>query len=296
MMSTAALYLAIVLFWGTLFFAVTFQVDAVAPEVSVAYRFALAGVLVLAWCVWRRRRLVFTWRQHLLLALQGVIMFSLTDLLLYNAIRFISSGLVALILSTLPIMNILFAALLLGMPIRPVVLAGALMGLAGIAMVFWRDLAAFDLSSPGLIGFVLCLGTTAAGSLAQILSARNQRAGIPVVETVGFCMLYGAGFSTIVCLWLGRSFTWDWSAAYVVSFVYILLPCTLFAWTFYLVVLGRIGPDRSAYVNILAPIVALAISTLFEDFRWTGLSLAGAAAILGGSLLILTSFRRPVAA
>jgi drug/metabolite transporter (DMT)-like permease len=294
-MNIATLYIAIVFFWGTLYYAISFQVGAVVPEVAVVYRFALSGILVLGWCVWRRRRLSFTWRQHLVLMVQGAMMFSLTDMLLYNAIQYITSGVAALILSTLPIMNILFAALFLGMKIRRVVLLGALIGLVGMGMVFWPELAVFDPASAGLVGFSLCLVATVSASLAQIVSARNQRAGLPAVETAGICMLYGAGFSTLVCLALGRSFTWDWSGEFVLSFAYIVVICTLFSWVFYLILIGRVGPDRSSYVSILAPIVALIVSTLLEDFRWTPLSLAGAAAVLCGSLLVLASFRRRAA-
>ena len=291
-MNIATLYIAITLFWGTLYYTISFQVGVVAPEVAVAYRFALSGILLLCWCVWRRRRLSFTWRQHLILMGQGVIMFSLTDMLLYNAIQYVTSGLAALILSTLPIMNTFLAALFLGTRIRPMVLVGALFGVVGIGMVFWSELSVFDLTSAGMIGFGLCLATMVWASLAQIISARNQRAGLPPVETAGFCMLYGAGFSVLTCLWLGRPFTWDWSAGFVLSFAYIVVVCTLFSWVFYLILIGRIGPDRSAYVSILAPIIALIVSTVFEDYRWTPLSLAGAAAILGGSLFILVSFRQ----
>ena len=289
--STAAIYAAIVLFWGSLYFAISFQVGAIAPEVAVAYRFGLSGALILGWCIWRRKALKFSARQHLILFGQGVIMFSLTDMLLYNAIAYITSGVAALVLSTLPIFNIFFASIFLGMRIRPPVFVGAIFGVSGIVMVFWPELSAFDLTSTSLIGFGLCLIATVSASLAQIVSAYNQRSGLPPVETAGLCMLYGAAFSVLVSLCLGRNFTWDWSNDFLLSFGYIVIVCTVFAWVCYLILIGRIGPDRAGYVSILVPIIALVISTLFEDFRWTMLSLAGAGAIISGSLFILLSFR-----
>ena len=39
--------------WGTTWYAITFQYGPVPPEVSVAYRFALAAVLLLGWCLAR---------------------------------------------------------------------------------------------------------------------------------------------------------------------------------------------------------------------------------------------------
>ena len=60
--------------------------------------------------------------------------------------------------------------------------------------------------------------------------------------------------------------------------------------------IGRLGPDRAAYVILLTPITALAISTAQGDFAWSALSLAGAATVLAGNVVVLTKLeRRPLA-
>jgi len=51
--------------------------------------------------------------------------------------------------------------------------------------------------------------------------------------------------------------------------------------------LGRIGADRAAYATVLFPVVALAISTVFEGYRWTGPALAGTGLILIGNFIVL---------
>lgn len=93
--ATSTLFIACTLIWGTTWYAITFQLGAVAPEVGVALRFALAAVLLLAWCAWRGIGLAYARREHALFALQGLTGFALSYILIYHAERFIVSGLVA---------------------------------------------------------------------------------------------------------------------------------------------------------------------------------------------------------
>ena len=64
----------------------------------------------------------------------------------------------------------------------------------------------------------------------------------------------------------------------------------------YFPVVRKIGPGRAAYSSALVPIVAMALSTLFEGYRWTLLSACGAALAIGGIVLALMSRRPPVPA
>ena len=59
--------------------------------------------------------------------------------------------------------------------------------------------------------------------------------------------------------------------------------------------MGRIGADRAAYSSVLFPIVALAISTAFEGYRWTAEGAVGVVLVLAGNLVALTRTARPAA-
>ena len=47
-MTDGLLYLAVVVIWGTTWIMIKFQLGVVPPEVSVAYRFAIAAALMFA--------------------------------------------------------------------------------------------------------------------------------------------------------------------------------------------------------------------------------------------------------
>src|SRR5437868_9365510 len=92
---TATLFLTATLIWGSTWLAIKYQLGAVAPEISVAYRFAAAGALLIVWCFATRRSLRFTRREHLFLALQGALFFGLNYAAIYIAEQYVTSGLVA---------------------------------------------------------------------------------------------------------------------------------------------------------------------------------------------------------
>ena len=126
-----------VLIWGTTWHAITYQLGHAAPEVGVALRFGLAGAVVLAMCALRGASLRFTVREHARLALQGGFMYGLSYLCVYHAERHVVSGLVAVGYSASPLVSGLGARLLFGTRVSQRFLFGGLLGLVGVALIFW---------------------------------------------------------------------------------------------------------------------------------------------------------------
>ena len=127
-LNTGPLFGATVLIWGTTWFAITFQLHAVAPELGVALRFLVASLLVLGWCVWRGLALRLSASSHAWLALQGACGFSLSYVLIYHAERLIVSGLVAVGYAAAPLINMLLARVFFRTPIAYPVAAGGALG------------------------------------------------------------------------------------------------------------------------------------------------------------------------
>ena len=106
-------------------------------------------------------------------------------------------------------------------------------------------------------------------------------------------MAYGTLLLSLFVLVRGASFGFDPRLPYVGSLLYLAAFGSVVAFACYFALLGRIGPERSAYATVLFPIVALIISTLFEGYQWSAAALAGVALTLVGNLLVLS---RPRAA
>jgi drug/metabolite transporter (DMT)-like permease len=133
-------------------------------------------------------------------------------------------------------------------------------------------------------------------ALGNIVATRNFRAGLPILETAALGMVYGAAASLVISLALGGVPAWSFSPGFLAGYLWVAVVGTAVAFMCYLVLLGRIGPERVAYIVVVVPVVALIVSTIFEGYEWTVLSSAGAAVVLFGSVLALTTPRTAPAA
>lgn len=271
MNSSAVPYLSTVLIWGTTWYAITFQIGDVPTELSVAYRFALASALLFAWCALRGSRLRFGAGDHVRMALLGVLLFGANYLLFYLAAERLTSGLLAVVYSAVVPMNILNGAVLLRRAVSREVVAGAALGLPGLALVFAPEIGGAFAAGAGGDGvpgtLMLALAATYVASLGQIVAASSQLRGLPVMQSNAWGMAYGAAIMAAYALVAGRPLAFDTGAGYVASLVYLAVFGSVVAFGCFLTLIGRIGPERAAYATVLFPIVALAISTVLEDFR-----------------------------
>ncbi len=291
-LQNAFLYALTSLIWGSTWLAITFQLGTVDPEISVVYRFALASGILLAYSLIRRLPMRFTLREHGLMALQGLTLFSVSYVLVYVAELHLASGYVAIVFSLIVVLNVFFGAVFLRDPIRPRVLFGGAMGIVGLIMVFLPSLSGLSLSGGQVLGLALALAGTIIASLGNIVSARNQRRKIPVVQANAYGMGYGALITLFIALVRGSKVSFDTSPEYVLSLLYLAIFGTVIAFGSYLTILGRIGPGRAGYIAVIFPIVALLLSTLFEGLTWEFLTLLGVGLVIVGNLVAMARTRR----
>ena len=286
-MHSTILYMVTIIIWGTTWLGIKFQLGVVDPLISVVYRFALAAVLLALYCLATRLRMRFALVDHLFFALQGLFLFALNYWLFYLSELYLASGLVAVIFSTIVVMNIINGAIFLKSPVRLRVVTGAGIGLIGICLVFWPELSGFSLIGSGFRGLLLGLSATFLASLGNILSARNQKNRLPVIQTNAYGMAYGAAGLFVMALLMGKEFAFNASPVYISSLIYLAVFGSVVAFGCYLTLIGRIGADRAAYATLLFPLIALGISTLWEGYVWTFPAAAGVGMIFTGNLLVM---------
>jgi len=281
------LYVVTILIWGSSWLVIKFQLGVVDPMVSVAYRFLLASAISWIYCRYSGLQLSFRLRDHGFMFLQGVSLFALNYWLFYISELTLTSGLAAVIFSTIVVMNMLNGVIFLKNRLELRVLIGAVLGLSGIILIFWPEVSDFETGSENLFAAALAVLATFLASLGNIASARNQREGIPVVQSNTYGMTYGAMLMLVLAWSTGHEFNFEFTVSYVSSLVFLSVFASIIAFWSYLTLLGRVGVERAAYATLIFPLVALGISTIFEGYQWSAYAVIGIVLILGGNLLIL---------
>lgn len=275
------------LIWGSTWLVITFQLGVVDPLISVVYRYLLASLLLFLFCLMTKRNLKYSLVDHLFMLLLGIFLFGFNYWFTYEAELHITSGLVALVFSSIVFFNIINNTLILKAKLNKKVLFGAILGFIGILLVFNNEIINFDLKSNNTKGFVLAFSGAFIASLGNITSARNQRNNIPVIQANTFGMLYGALIMLITALITGSKISFDPSFPYIASLFYLSIFGSIIAFSTYLILLGNIGPDRAGYVTLVFPIIALILSTIFENYQWSEIATIGIFLVLIGNIIVL---------
>lgn len=281
---TMPLYALVVLIWGSTWLALKLQLGAVPVEVSIAYRFALATLVMFAWLLLSRQ-----WRTPRGAAIprvlgQGLCLFSLNFVCFMYASETLASGLAAVVFSTASIWNALLARLVYGRRLAPHVLAGSLLGLGGLVLLFWPELQHGAHASWS--GLLWALAGTLCFSCGNMLSASLQQLGFRPLQTNAWGMLAGTLLLTGYALAAGLPWTFDARPEYAMGLLYLAIPGSVIAFTAYLTLVGRLGPEKAAYATVLFPIVALNVSAIWEGYVWTPLAVLGLLLTLAGNVLV----------
>lgn len=281
------LYAATVLIFGSGWLPLRMQLGVVAPEVSLAWRFLIATLVMFAVLAARRERLLFAWRDHMIFALLGTTLFSLNFVTFYHAGYHLPSGLLSVVFALAAVMIPLLGAVVLRQPLHPRVLVGAGVGVAGLGLVFGPSLASGEGIQGAGEGLLLSLAGTLCFAIGSLVSGVAARRGYPLVSMTAWGFFYGFLIVLLMALARGAPFTVEWSARYIGSLLYLVVAQTLSGFAVYFLLIRRIGASRAGYVTVLFPLVALALSTWFEAFHWTLVAALGIALVLAGALLVL---------
>lgn len=281
------LFAICVLTWGTTWYAITFQLSASTPEFGVVMRFGLAGACVLGWCAWRGQRLRFSLREHVWLALQGVFLYGVSYVCVYHAERHLPSGLVAVGYSGSPLVAGLGATLLFGALMTRRFIAGGLLGLVGVALIFWPEFGKTREADATTLGVIFTASSVVLSAVGSLAASRNSSRGLPMWPALGFGMLYGAASSGIVVLAMGQPIALPTAASWWISLLYLSLAGSVMTFACYLTLLEQVGPGPTGTIGVMSPLLALVVSMAFEHYRPDVLTFMGAALAVAGNVLML---------
>ena len=284
-------FLLITLIWSSTWIVIKGQLGVVPPVWSVSYRFLIAGAAMLAIARLTGGSLAIG-RGHALAALLGLLQFVLNYNLVYASELYITSGLAAVVFALLVVPNALLAWLFFGQKVSPRFLLGAVVAMAGVGLLFLQEIRHSPTpAGEVLAGLALVFVAVLAASASNVMQLAGGMKSRPVAPMLGWAMLYGA--------LMDAAFAWattgppviERSLGYWLGLIYLGVIASALAFWLYYRIIRQIGPAKAAWSSVLIPIIAMAISTLAEGYRWSPLAFGGGLLAVAGLLIALRSGR-----
>ncbi|MBP9681807.1 MAG: EamA family transporter [Bacteriovorax sp.] len=278
------------LIWGTTWLVIKFQINSTAPTVGVFYRFLIAALLMFAFNYFvTKKSLQYPLKNHVFFFLQGLFNFCLNYILTYLTEEKMSSGLVALTFTTLVYFNMIGMRLWFKKRISQNVIIGGLFGVVGIILLFWSELKGMQAGSVTTQGLLLGILATFFASTGNMFAFKNHLEKIPVVVFNSFGMLYGSLSCLIIGLIRNDSFALPTSVSFLLSLSYLAIFGSVIAFWAYQTLVGTIGAEKAAYSSIISPMIAVIVSSIFENVQLTSTIILGIFFCLLGNIISLKS-------
>jgi drug/metabolite transporter (DMT)-like permease len=281
------LYLSTILIWGSTWLAITYQLGEVDPLASVIYRMTIGAILLFIWCLIRKIPLKVNLVNHAFFLAQGGLLFGLNFWTIYLAEVYLTSGIVAVIFSLLVFFNIINGRIFLNRAISAKTMLGGVMGMLGVGMLFYPEIIKYSSSENALTGFAMAVLSVLIASLGNITATRNGQTGLSIWSINAWAMFYGSLILSIIAFLSGVEYTYERTFEYAASLVYLSVFGTVLVFGAYIKLLVSIGPERAAFTSLIIPFVAIALSTIFEDYQWTPLAAIGFIVVIIGNFIVV---------
>jgi drug/metabolite transporter (DMT)-like permease len=281
-------FVIVALIWGSTWLVIKDQVAVVPPAWSVTWRFAIACAAMFVLAGLRRDRLRLPRAVWPIAVAVGLLQFCVNFQLVYAAEIHLTSGLVAVFYALLMVPNALLGRAFLDTPIGGRFLLGSAIAIAGIALLLAHEYRVAPVGGSILLGTALAFGGVMAASVANVLQATRRVSNVPVVSLLAWAMLWGTlANAAFAALTVGAP-TLDPRTQYLAGIVYLAIIGSVAAFPLYFRLIRTWGAGKAAYNGVAVPVVAMALSTLFEGYRWSTLAVAGSVLAMIGLLVALS--------
>jgi len=288
------LFIITLICWSPTWYVIKFQLGYVDPLVSVFYRFFIAAIIIFIYLIYKKKNLRFSLNHHIWFLLFGICLYSLNYVFFYLSNTYLISAFPAIVFSTIIIMNILGDSFYFKKKPSLKTLIGSTIGMIGIAIIFNDEIFSFSLSNGRHVGLFLALLGTFLASTGNMVHQRNLNNNLASMPSIAYSMLYGSLVTLLITQIKGTELLFDYSFSYIASLAYLTIIGSIFAFIFYLKLLEKVGAGRAGYVGALMPVLALLISTVFENLEWQTDLIVGLPILLIGAVLVINQKIKPI--
>ena len=273
--------------WSPTWYIIKFQLGYVDPLISVFYRFIAASIIIFIYLIIKKKKIKFSLSYHVWFLFFGTCLYSINYVFFYLSNTYLISAFPAIVFSTVVIMNIVGEAFYFNNKPSLKTLIGAIIGMIGIGIIFNDVIFNFNFDNGSHIGLFLALLGTFCASTGNMIYQRNLNNNFPLIQTLAYAMLYGSLVTFLITQIKGTELLFEYTFSYIASLAYLSIVGSIFAFVFYLRLLERVGAGRAGYVGVIMPVLALLISTIFENLAWQMDLIIGLPILIIGGVLVI---------
>ncbi len=278
--------------WGSTYLGVKFAIEVLPPLLVSCTRFLIGGTILFLFTLLRGDG--FPSMKHIRnAAFIGVLLSGIGNCVVAYALQFMPSGLVALLIATLPAWMILLDLLFFSKK-KPTFIGsiGLVLGLVGMAFLLnperhigQREVAIF----PTFIVFL--------GSIAWAYgSLKSPYLSLPrPLQSTSIQMIAGGCFSLTMSLVFEKNqlhALQSMTQQTYLAMIYLIVIGSYVGYTAYVWLINNAPPQLTATYAYVNPVVAIFLGWIFLDERLTSRTMIASAIILSGVVMMTIGRRR----
>jgi drug/metabolite transporter (DMT)-like permease len=286
-MKSRLIWLLLCGIWGSTWLFIKMGLADLPPITFAGIRFVIASIILFSLIAIRQKPLPRKSSAWSLLAITGVLSFSLNYGLLFWGEQYISSGLASLLQATIPAFGLVIAHFYLpGERMTAARVAGVLLGVAGVGVIFSNQLGAPDRRAlAGSAALVLSSIFVAYSNV--LLKARGTNIDPTVIAAVQ--MFFGLVPLLAVGIPLeGNPFHYHWTPLAITCLLYLAIVGSVLAFILYYWLMKNMDVTKTMLIALVTPVFAVLLGMLVlnEKLNWRTF-VGGAMIMFGISLIVL---------
>ncbi len=259
-------WLILCLIWGTTWVFIKIGLEDLPPITFAAARFLLALIILIFIIIYQKIPLPVTARDWKLLALTGILQFSVNYSLVFWSEQYISSGLAAVLQAMITVFGLVLAWIHLpNERITWLKIVAVLLGICGVAVIFIEQLQINSLMAfAGCAAIVAGAYAAAHGSILVKAYGGNIHPATLVFGQM-LCGILPIIIYSLAVEGNPLKLNWTWRA--IGSVLYLTIFGTIAAFWLYYWLLSKIESTKAMMISLVTPLIAVIIGGIFLGER-----------------------------
>lgn len=254
-------WIVLCIIWGTTWIFIKVGLDDLKPLTFAAARFLLAVAVLFIIIKMQKISLPRTVKEWRLMALTGVLQFSINYSMVFWSEQYIASGLAAVLQAMITVFGLILAWFFLpNERITKLKIFAVFLGIIGVAVIFYDQLRVQN-----MMAFLGCVGIVVgsyAAAQASILVKAKASCIHPAALLFGQ-MVCGLPLITIYSLSMeGNPLTFHWTTKAIICILYLSTLGTIAAFWLYYWLLSKIESTKAMMISLVTPLIAVVVGAI----------------------------------